>query len=215
MKTVTRFIAEFLIVGLVSGFAGSANAGSLEDAAAAERHDDCATAVPIYRSLAEQGNVQAFKRLGFFSYIGYCAKADWLEAARWYGKAADAGDEGAAGSLGHIGRTWRFMYNTPTDPIIYAMIEKVAKQGSAAAQFSLAAMNYPIGDVTFDQGNGNLSEALIWYRRAADQGVLTLKWLWVWLAPTELACRRIMSRRTNGTMSQRRAQNMEIFARTL
>jgi TPR repeat protein len=124
MKTVPRFVADFLIVGLVSAFAGSANAGPLEDAVAAERRDDCATAVPIYRSLAEQGNVQAFKRLGFFSYIGYCAKADWLEAAKWYGKAADAGDEDAAGSLGAIGRTWRFMYNSPMDPTIYAMIEK-------------------------------------------------------------------------------------------
>jgi TPR repeat protein len=38
------------------------------------------------------------------------------------------------------------------------------------SQLSLAAMNYPIGDVTFDESKGNLSEALIWYRRAADQG---------------------------------------------
>ena len=31
-------------------------------------------------------------------------------------------------------------------------------------------MNYPIGDLSFDPSKGNLSEALIWYRRAADQG---------------------------------------------
>jgi uncharacterized protein len=31
-------------------------------------------------------------------------------------------------------------------------------------------MNYPIGDQSFDPSKGNLSEALIWYRRAADQG---------------------------------------------
>jgi TPR repeat protein len=170
MKTVTRVVADFLIVGLLSAFAGSANAGSLEDAVAAERRDDCATAVPIYRSLAERGNVQAFKRLGYFSYIGYCAKGDWLEAAKWYGKAAAAGDEDAAGSLGHIGRNWRFMYKTPMDPMIYAMIKRAADQGSAVSQFSLAAINYPIGDLTFDETKGNLGEALIWYRRAADQG---------------------------------------------
>jgi TPR repeat protein len=170
METVTRSIAKFLIVVLVSGLAGSATAGSLEDAVAAERHDDCATAVAIYRTLAERGNVQAFKRLGYFSYIGYCAKGDWLEAAKWYGKAAAAGDEDAAGSLGRIGRNWRFMYKTSMDPIIYAMIETAAKQGSAVSQFSLAAINYPIGDPTFDESKGNLSEALIWYRRAADRG---------------------------------------------
>jgi uncharacterized protein len=50
------------------------------------------------------------------------------------------------------------------------LIEKVAKSGSSVAQISLGVMNYPIGDVAFDQNKGDLGEALIWYRRAADQG---------------------------------------------
>jgi hypothetical protein len=165
-----RAVKAITMIVLASGFTTSATAGPLEDAVAAERRDDCATAVPIYRTLAEKGNVQAFKRLGYFSYIGYCAKGDWLEAAKWYGKAAAVGDDEAAGSLGHIGRNWRFMNKTPMDPIIYEMIEKAAKQGNAVSQFSLAAMNYPIGDLTFDPSKGNLNEALVWYRRAADQG---------------------------------------------
>ena len=107
MRPIAIFASVFALC-----FAASAAAGPLEDAVAAERRDDCTTAIPIYRTLAEQGNVQAFKRLGFFYEIGYCAKRDWLEAAKWYDKAIAAGDEAAAGSLGHIGRNWRFMYST-------------------------------------------------------------------------------------------------------
>jgi uncharacterized protein len=146
-------------------------AGPLEDADAAERRDDYATAIPIYRMLAEKGVVTAYNRLGYLYYIGVGVKQDWLESAKWYGKALEAGDESAAGSLGGIGRNWRFMYrNAPMNHIIYELIEKAAKRGIAVAQFSLGVMNYPIGDPTFDERKGNLSEALIWYRRAADKG---------------------------------------------
>src|ERR1700694_2427469 len=95
---------------LLIGFVAPVSAGPLDDAVAAERRDDCATAVPIYRALAAKGVTEAYKRLGYFSEIGYCAKRDGLEAAKWYGMAAAAGDESSAGSLGHIGRNWRFMY---------------------------------------------------------------------------------------------------------
>jgi uncharacterized protein len=166
-----RAVKVVAITVLASSYAISVTAGPLEDAVAAERRDDCATAVSIYRSLADKGRAEAYKRLGYFSEIGYCAKRDWLEAAKWYGKAITAGDEASAASLGHIGRNWRFMYrNAPMDSIIYELIEKAAKNGSAVAQFSLGIMNYPIGDPTFDESKGNLGEALIWYRRAADQG---------------------------------------------
>lgn len=95
------------------------------------------------------------------------------EAAKWYGKAVDAGDKDAAKSLGFIGRQWRYMYfGVPLDPIIYKLVEKAATNGSIVAQFSLGVMNYPIGDTAFDPEtkNSNLNEALIWYRRAAEQG---------------------------------------------
>jgi TPR repeat protein len=159
------------IIVLASSFAVTAVAGPLEDAGAAERRDDCTTAVSIYRSLAEKGVGEAYSRLGYFSEIGYCAKRDWLHAAKWYGKAIEAGDQASAANLSHIGRNWRFInLNAPMDPIIYELIEQAAKKGSAVAQFSLGVMNYPIGDQSFDPSKGNLSEALIWYRRAAEQG---------------------------------------------
>ena len=74
------------IIVLASSFAVPATASPLEDAGAAERRDDCTTAVSIYRSLAERGVVEAYSRLGYFSEIGYCAKRDWLQAAKWFAR---------------------------------------------------------------------------------------------------------------------------------
>ena len=71
---------------------GAAYAGPLEDAEEAVRIDDYATAIPIYRSLAEKGDVSAQMRLGFFYESGAGLKRDWVESAKWFSKAADAGD---------------------------------------------------------------------------------------------------------------------------
>ena len=48
--------------------------------------------------------------------------------------------------------------------------KKPQKMGNPRAQFSLGLMNYRIGDLSFDKATGNLDEALVWYRRAAEQG---------------------------------------------
>ncbi|WP_027569509.1 tetratricopeptide repeat protein [Bradyrhizobium sp. URHA0013] len=166
-----------ILVGLELGFASSVDAGPIEEATAAERRDDCQTAVKLYREQAAHGVAQALSRLGYFSSIGYCAKRDWREAANWYSRAADAGDQEAIASLSHIGRNWRFMNRgQPLPSEIYAEVEKAAKRGSAVAQYSLGLMNYPIGDPGFDATRptpgiaGNLAEAITWFQRGADQG---------------------------------------------
>ena len=132
-----------------------------------------ATAIPIYRSLAAKGDVAAINRLGFFYTFGWGVKRDWLEAAKWYNNAAERGDESAVASLCAIGREWRSITHTDIDPTLYQLVKKAATKGNATAQFSLGAMNYPLigwGAPGFDGGKGNLPEALIWFRRAADQG---------------------------------------------
>lgn len=172
-----RAWAAVFLVGFWMSFPTDVAADPLDDATAAERRDDCPAALSIYRSLAAKGAAKAFSRLGYFSSIGYCVKRDWLEAAKWYGRAADAGDQDAVASLSHIGRNWKFMYfGTALDPLVYGLVEKAAKNGSPVAQFSLGVMNFPIGDPGFDGTRpnpgitGNLAEAISWYRRAADQG---------------------------------------------
>jgi TPR repeat protein len=149
---------------------GAARAGPLEDAEAADRKDEYATAIPIYRSLAEKGDVSAQIRLGFFYESGAGLKRDWVESAKWFSKAADAGDESAVFVLSFLGRYWRHREGASAPPIIQEPVEKVAKSGFAVAQFSIGVMNYPIGDPSFDAAKGNLAQALVWYRRAAEQG---------------------------------------------
>ena len=161
--------AVLIAVLAAAATAKPAVADPLADAYAAEARGDFAAAVPIYRSLAEKGNVSAQNRLGYLYEIGAGVDRDWLKAAEWYSKAAEAGDENAGAALGFIGRNW-VRVNSTGNRVIYELVEKAAKMGNARAQFSLGLMNYRIGDLSFDQTTGNLNEALIWYRRAADQG---------------------------------------------
>jgi len=149
---------------------GAACAGSLEDAEEAVRKGDYATAIPIYDSLAEKGDVSAQMRLGFLYESGAGLRRDWVESAKWFGKAADAGDESAVFVLSFLGRYWRHREGASAPPIIYELVEKAAKSGFAVAQFSLGVMNYPIGDPPFDAARGNPARALVWYRRAAERG---------------------------------------------
>ena len=54
---------------LLVTISGAAYAGTLEDAEKAVRKGDYATAIPMYRSLAEKGDVSAQMRLGFFMRV--------------------------------------------------------------------------------------------------------------------------------------------------
>ncbi len=151
--------------------AGRAASGPLEDAQAAETREDYKTAIPLYLSLANAGNLKAQKRLGFFYEYGLGLKRDWIEAAKWFSKAADAGDADAAGSLSFLGRNWPLKYENTSDGAVYALVERAAQEGYAVAQMSLGVMNYGFSfDLFSDVRRKNLPEALKWYRRAAAQG---------------------------------------------
>ena len=122
-----------LIAALMAAAAANpAFADPLADANAAEARGDFAAALPIYRSLAEKGNVGAQRHLGYLYEIGAGVDRDWLKAAEWYCKAAEAGDEGAAAALGFIGRNW-VRVNSAGNQIIYGLVEKAAKMGNARA----------------------------------------------------------------------------------
>src|SRR5262249_39779105 len=139
------------------------------------RTGNYATAIPIYRSLAEKGDVSARIRLGFLYESGAGLKRDWV---------------------------WRHREGASAPPIIYELVEKAAKSGFAVAQFSLGVMNYPIGDPSFDAARGNPSRALVWHRRAAEQGDFGAELLLDWPMPRGLALFKIMSRLINGTTSR-------------
>ena len=81
---------------LVLGFAAPAAAGPLEDADAALKRRDYATAVRLNRPLAEQGNANAQYNLGTFYDNGLGVPQDKVRAYMWFSLSAAQGREGAA-----------------------------------------------------------------------------------------------------------------------
>jgi hypothetical protein len=69
--------------------ARAAVAGPLEDAVAAAGRDDYATALRLFRPLADQGNALAQYALGVMYDNGQGVQQNYAEAAKWYRKAAD------------------------------------------------------------------------------------------------------------------------------
>jgi len=71
-------------------------AGPLEDANAAIKRRDYATAVRLNRPLAEQGNANAQYNLGTFYDNGLGVPQDKVRAYMWFSLSAAQGREGAA-----------------------------------------------------------------------------------------------------------------------
>jgi Sel1 repeat len=81
---------------LVLGFATPVVAGPLEDANAAIKRRDYATALRLIRPLAEQGNPNAQYSLGVFYDNGLGVPQDRVRAHMWLNLAAMQGRDGAA-----------------------------------------------------------------------------------------------------------------------
>jgi TPR repeat protein len=83
----------------------AAVAGPLEDAEAAHGRKDYATALRLFRSLADQGDAAAQSRLGLMYENGQSVPQDYAEAVLWYRRAADQGFKGAQWLLGIMYQT--------------------------------------------------------------------------------------------------------------
>ena len=94
MNLTLKHVAAAII--LVLGFAAPAAAGPLEDADAALKRRDYATAVRLNRPLAEQGNANAQYNLGTFYDNGLGVPQDKVRAYMWFSLSAAQGREGAA-----------------------------------------------------------------------------------------------------------------------
>ena len=94
MNLTLKHVAAAII--LVLGFAAPAAAGPLEDADAALKRRDYATAVRLNRPLAEQGNANAQCNLGTFYDNGLGVPQDKVRAYMWFSLSAAQGREGAA-----------------------------------------------------------------------------------------------------------------------
>jgi uncharacterized protein len=92
-RTLTHAIAAVL---LVLSFAEPAAAGPLEDADAALKRRDYATAMRFIRPLAEQGDASAQYNLGVLYDNGLGVPQDKVRAYMWFTLSAAQGRDGAA-----------------------------------------------------------------------------------------------------------------------
>src|SRR5262245_2712093 len=91
-----RTLQHALCVILIVSFAEIVAAGPLEDADAAVKKRDYATAVRIIRPLAERGDARAQYTLGVFYDNGLGVPQDRVTSYMWFDLSAAQGEEGAA-----------------------------------------------------------------------------------------------------------------------
>jgi TPR repeat protein len=138
-------------------------AGPLEDAKAAEKRGDYATAFEIVQPLANQGNARAQHELGFMYWSGQGVRKDYAEAIKWYRRAAEQGYANAQWSLGHMYRTGTGLPQSYAEAFKWFRLS--AEQGYAGSQDALGDM--------YSNGQGvlkNEAQGVLWYFRAANQG---------------------------------------------
>lgn len=152
-------------LALLIGWAvvATAIAEPLEDATAAYRRGDYATALPLYQSLADSGNATAQVYLGYMSRDGRGVAKDDAEAVKWFRKAADQGNANGQNALGFMIREGRGV--TRDDAEAVQWFRKGAEQGSADAETNLGIMYATGRGVAKDE-----TEAVRWFRMAAAQG---------------------------------------------
>jgi uncharacterized protein len=75
-------------------------ADPFQQGVAAWNRGDYATALQLFRPLAERGNIRAQALLGFSYASGSGVPQDYAEAAKWYQRAADTGDDIAQYNIG-------------------------------------------------------------------------------------------------------------------
>ena len=94
--------AFLLALVLAAGLASAAVAGPYEDGVEAYFKGDYATAMRLWRPLADQGDDNAQYNLGVMYERGQGVPQDYAQAVSWYRKAADQGHALAQSILGRM-----------------------------------------------------------------------------------------------------------------
>jgi TPR repeat protein len=158
---LSRLLAGLIVVVAMSG---TADAGPLEDATAADQRGDYATAMRLYRPLAEQGDAVAETALGAMYDFGNGVPQNHTEAMKLYRLAAAQGDARAQWLIGSA-------YYTGGEgvPVDYVEVVKwwglAADHGNLMAQLNLGYL--------YDEGKfvrQDYGMAVKWYRRTVEQG---------------------------------------------
>ena len=92
--------ATLTISLMLVAMAGTAVAGPFDDATAAYQRGDYATAMLIFKPLADRGDAVAQYRVGLMYFHGEGASQDYGEAVKWFRKAVELGNADAMYNLG-------------------------------------------------------------------------------------------------------------------
>ena len=160
-----RYAAKSFItaVAMVAFLSAPVAAGPFEDALAAYKRGDYATALRLWRPLADQGDAKAQSGLGGMYFMGDGVAQDDATAAAWWRKAAEQGYARAQTNLGVMYNKGRGVPKDYAEAIRWWRL--AAEQGYTRAQYNLGRM--------YDKGDGvpqDHAEAVKWYRLAAEQG---------------------------------------------
>lgn len=118
---------------------------------------------------ANSGDAEAQCRLGKMYYMGLNTEQDYEKAISWFTKSEKQGNIDAAYSLGlcyYNGQGVEQHYD-----IAIEYFKKAAENGHAMAQFKYACCLHN----GFGAKGKDIDEAIIWYEKAASQGVLGAK----------------------------------------
>ena len=129
VRMITMFILSFAMCSTVLF------ARALEDGQAAYNRGDYATALKLFRPLAEQGNADAQNNLGWAYEQGSGVKRDFKEAMKWYRLAAEQGSARAEYSLGVLYYNGSGVRKNLEDAMKWYRM--AAAQGDPKAQYNL------------------------------------------------------------------------------
>ena len=140
--------------------------------------EDDKAAVKWFQKAAEQGYADAQFNLGCMYANGEGVPEDNSEAVKWYRKAAEQGLAEAQVNLGNMYDEGEGVPEDDSEAVKW--YRKAADQGYASAQLNLGYMyakgeGVPEGEACIDGDrlylhSDNSSEAVKWYRKAAEQG---------------------------------------------
>jgi len=146
---------RFLITTLLC-LASGAWAAPIDEAIAADKRGDSATAVRLLKPLAAKGDAVAQHLLGELHTFGIGVIQDYEVAMKWYRLAAEKGNANAQFAIGLNYEIGRGVDRDPKEAVKWYRI--AAKQGHSGAQLYLGY--WAFGSPT----------ALNWFRLAAEQG---------------------------------------------
>jgi hypothetical protein len=155
-----RLTVAALILGSVIGT--SAMAGPYDDATAAYKRGDYATALKLIRPFAEKGNVSAAYNLATMYYNGEGTRRDYAEAMKWFRQAAEKGDLDSERYLGFMNAQGQGVSKNDAEALKWYGL--AADQGDADAANNLG--------VLYSDGRGtmkDLVQAHKWFSIAAKR----------------------------------------------